>query len=278
MPDFQFIAVCGERKTTDSVTRKVVRQHVARQHGKKKRLEDIKNYRSLAPAGTASRNSWLLGRSQFVSPESVESSSSYHHSNSTSLVSSPKSFLDASLHDRFSVFPIRMQAADMELVDFCECLSFGMIYMFEGRSHLTASGSTDLARQRWGPDLGESYRPMRDLFLAQAVEHETSLHGMLFLSASWMSAWRPPKAAESKVLALHHRGKLLEQINGALRRGNFAMPGLLQGIGFQIVSEVGKMSIFSSMMLTVCRAYRGTTILADDTLLECDQSSWLWVD
>jgi hypothetical protein len=83
---------------------------------------------------------------------------------------------------------------------------------------------------------------MRDLFLAQAVEHETSLHGMLFLSASWMSLWRPPKAAASKVVALHHRGKLLEQINGALVCGNCAMPGLLQGIGFQIVYEVGWIS------------------------------------
>ena len=119
---------------------------------------------------------------------------------------------------------------------------------------------------------------MRDLFLAQAVEHETSLHGMLFLSASWMSALRPPKAAESKVLALHHRGKLLEQINGALRRGDFAMPGLLQGIGFQIVSEVCKRSIFGYMVLTVGRAYRGTTIRADDTWLVCEQSCWLWVD
>ena len=122
MPDFQFIAVRGERKSTDSATRKVVRQHVARQHGKKKRLEDIKNYRSLAPASTLSKHSWRLGRAQFMSPESVQSSSSDQHSNSTSLVSSPKSFLDASLHDRFSIFPIRMQAADMELVDFCKYL------------------------------------------------------------------------------------------------------------------------------------------------------------
>ena len=122
MPDFQFIAVRGERKSTDSATRKVVRQHVARQHGKKKRLEDIKNYRSLAPASTLSKHSWRLGSAQFMSPESVQSSSSDQHSNSTSLVSSPKSFLDASLHDRFSFFPIRMQAADMELVDFCKYL------------------------------------------------------------------------------------------------------------------------------------------------------------
>lgn len=105
---------------------------------------------------------------------------------------------------------------------------------------------------------------MRDLFLAQAVEHETSLHGMLFLSASWMSIWRPPKAAVSKVLALHHRGKLLQQINGALVRGDFAMPGLLQGIGFQIVYEVGEMSENGTMVLIVYRGYMETTIPADD--------------
>lgn len=94
-----------------------------------------------------------------------------------------------------------------------------------------------MARMRWGPDLGERYMPMRDLFLAQAVEYETSLHGMLFLSATWMSIWRPPKAAASKILALQHRGKLLEQINNALSRRDITMPGLVQAIGFQIVFE-----------------------------------------
>jgi hypothetical protein len=105
---------------------------------------------------------------------------------------------------------------------------------------------------------------MRDLFLAQAVEHEASLHGMLFLSASWMSIWRPPKAAASKLQALHHRGKLLEQINGALVRRDFTMPGLLQGIGFQIVNEVGEMSETGTVVLIVSRGYMETTSPADD--------------
>lgn len=98
---------------------------------------------------------------------------------------------------------------------------------------------TDLARQRYGPDLGESYTPMRDLFYAQAVEHAASIHGMLFLSASLASFSRPTKAAESKVAALHHRGLMLEQINGALAKSDLSMPGLIQAIGFQVVYEAG---------------------------------------
>jgi predicted RNA-binding Zn ribbon-like protein len=100
MSDFQFIAVRGPRKSADSATRKAVRQHVARQHGKKKRLEDVQKYRNLAPAGAGSKHSWRVGRTGYKSPDSTESS------NTTSLVSSPQSLLDASLHDSFSVFPI----------------------------------------------------------------------------------------------------------------------------------------------------------------------------
>lgn len=121
MPEFQFIAVGGPRKSTDPATRKTVRQHVARQHGKKKRLEDVKKYQRLAPAGLGSnKHSWRAGNIAFKSPDSVDSSNI--DSSSTSLVSSPRSFLDASLRDPFSVFPIKMQRADLELVDFCKKL------------------------------------------------------------------------------------------------------------------------------------------------------------
>jgi hypothetical protein len=98
---------------------------------------------------------------------------------------------------------------------------------------------TDLARQRYGPDLGESYTPMRDLFFAQAVEHGPSTHGLLFLCASLVSFSRPTMAAKSKVAALRHRDQMLEQINGALARSEFSLPGLLQAIGFQVVYEAG---------------------------------------
>ena len=108
---------------------------------------------------------------------------------------------------------------------------------------------SDLTRDRYGPDFGELYIPMRDLFLAQAVEHEASIHGMLFLSASLMSIMRPLMAARTTVSALRHRGQLLEQINGALVRSDFTMPGLMQAIGFQVVYEVGLSGISSCSML-----------------------------
>ena len=101
----------------------------------------------------------------------------------------------------------------------------------------------DLTRDRYGPEVGERFIPMRDLFLAQAVEHEASIHGLLFLAASWMSAMRPPMAAQSKITALRHRGQLLEQINSAIARSDFNMPGLIQAIGFQIVYEVGPVAM-----------------------------------
>jgi hypothetical protein len=104
--------VRGPRKSADSATRNAVRRHVAKQHGKKKRLEDIRKYQESAPTG--SRRSWRSGSGSVISPESVQSSVS------TSVVSSPLSMLDASRTDPFDVFPIRMQKADLELVDFCK--------------------------------------------------------------------------------------------------------------------------------------------------------------
>ena len=102
----------GPRKSTDSATQKAVRRHVAKQHGKKKRLEDIRKYQESAPAD--SKFSWRPGTGSIISPESVQSSVS------TSVVSSPLSMLDASRTDPFDTFPIRMQKGDLELVDFCK--------------------------------------------------------------------------------------------------------------------------------------------------------------
>lgn len=112
MDNFTFIAVRGPRKSADSAARKAVRQHVAKQHGRKKRLEDVKRYQENAPTGK--KHSWLVGRPSLISPESVQSSVS------TSVVSSPLSMLDASRTDPFDAFPIRMRKEDLELVDFCE--------------------------------------------------------------------------------------------------------------------------------------------------------------
>ncbi len=112
MSDFKFIAVRGPRKSADPTTRKLVRQHVAKQHGKKQRLEDVKKYQGLRPAG--SKHSWLNESKTKISPRSVVSSVS------TSITSSPKSMLSASRGDPFDVFPIPMQKLDLELVDFCK--------------------------------------------------------------------------------------------------------------------------------------------------------------
>ena len=79
---------------------------------------------------------------------------------------------------------------------------------------------------------------MRDLFAAQAVEHETSMHGMLFLAATLMSWSRKGMRGKQQLVALGHRATLLDQVNAAIGTGKFNMPGLLQAIGFQVVHEV----------------------------------------
>ena len=112
--DFMFVSVTG-LKSNNQASRGEVRKHVAKQHFRRKRLQDIKKFQAASSTGWQEPNS----------PPRPDSRSSTEYSGQNRAVGirsvSPRTVLSASQSDPFNCYPVAMRHEDFELIEFCEC-------------------------------------------------------------------------------------------------------------------------------------------------------------
>ncbi len=114
--DFMFVSVTG-RKSAKQASRGEIRKHIAKQHFKRKRLQDITKFQTTSLIG------WKRPCSHIRSESESEffTEDSKRHQEMIFGRPSPQTVLSATQSDPFDCYPVAMRHEDFELIDFCEC-------------------------------------------------------------------------------------------------------------------------------------------------------------